>query len=82
MPNAKEKRACARSWPDASDFRKVANGNCNDSSWGKVIFTRPDGTIEEYILKGGDPLVWEDVEGSQHSHVLEEPYTSIQIVNP
>lgn len=48
----------------------------------KVIFTRPDGAVEEYIFKGGNPLVWEDAEGSQHTHVLEEPYTSIKIVHP
>lgn len=48
----------------------------------KVIFTRPDGTVEEYILRGGNPLVWEDPKGGQHTHILEEPYTSIKIVNP
>lgn len=47
-----------------------------------VIFHRPDGTVDEYILKGGDPLEWEDMQGGRHTHVLDEPYDSIQIVNP
>lgn len=48
----------------------------------KVILKRPDETVEVYTLKGGNPLVWEDVEGSQHTHVLDEPYMSILIINP
>lgn len=48
----------------------------------KVIFERPDGAVEVYILKGGNPLEWENSQGVRHTHVLDEPYTRIQVINP
>jgi len=48
----------------------------------KVIFDRPDGNTDEYIFRGGNPLEWEDMQGGRHTHVQDEPYTRIQIINP
>lgn len=51
-------------------------------SGAKVIFERPDGTVEVYVFVGGNPLEWEDAQGARHTHVLDEPYTRIQVINP
>ena len=48
----------------------------------KVIVERPDGSVDVYIFRGGNPLEWEDMDGSRHTHVLDEPYTRIQVINP
>lgn len=48
----------------------------------KIIVERPDGTIETYVFKGGNPLEWESPDGARHTHVLDEPYKRIQVINP
>ncbi|MEF9342936.1 hypothetical protein V4889_17330 [Ralstonia solanacearum species complex bacterium KE101] len=48
----------------------------------KVVFHRHDGAIEEYFFRGGKPIECEDMPGVRHTHVLEEPYKSIEIINP
>ena len=47
-----------------------------------VIFDRPDGSVDEYVFKGGNPLTWEDKKGGQHTHVENEPFTRVQIIPP
>lgn len=47
----------------------------------KVIIERPDGTVEVYTLRGGNPIMWEEPEGGTHTHVLEEPYNRIQVIH-
>lgn len=46
----------------------------------KVVIERPDGTKESYILRGGNPVEWEDLQGNRHIGVLEKPYKSVQVI--
>lgn len=48
----------------------------------KVIFERPDGTVEVYLFMGGIPLEWEVALVVRHTHVLDEPNTRIKVINP
>jgi hypothetical protein len=66
-------------------YKQIANETTNTETVSipigtKVIFERPDGSTEVYVLRCRDPVQWEDTDGVKQMDAHQRPYVSLKIV--